>query len=227
MTVASRASGLLLTTAALVAAVLLVTAAPARAATVVAQWNMDDSGGTMADASGRGHTGTLHGVTTRQPGQSGLAYGFTGKPSYVTVPASGDFSPGTAAFRITLSVRFSVLPSTAVGDYDLLRRGLASTAGGDYKLEILRGGQAFCLFRGSGGQVSVTGSRNLGDNRWHTLSCARVGSSVTLTVDGASVSRSGSTGSIANTVALYIGAKNSAGEDQYTGLMDSVSLSVG
>src|SRR3954471_19592758 len=75
MTVASRASGLLLTMAALVAGMLVITAATARAGTVVAAWNMEDAGGTMADSSGRGHTGTLHGVTARQPGQSGFGYG--------------------------------------------------------------------------------------------------------------------------------------------------------
>jgi hypothetical protein len=227
MIAVSRTSGLLLAMTTVVVGLLLLTAAPARAATVVTAWTMEDAGGTMADSSGRGHTGTLHGVTSRQPGQTGFGYGFSGKPSYVTVPSSADFSPGTANFRIALSVRFSVLPSSSVGDYDLLRRGLSSTAGGDYKLEILRGGQAFCLFRGSGGQVSVTGSRNLANNAWHTLSCARIGNSVVLTVDGASVSRSGTTGSIANTVPVYIGAKNSAGEDQYRGLMDSVSITVG
>jgi hypothetical protein len=181
----------------------------------------------MVDATGRGHTGTLHGVAVRQPGQSGFGYGFTGKPSYVSVPSSSDFSPGTANLRITLSVRFSVLPPASVVDYDLLRRGLSSTPGGDYKLEILRGGQAYCLFRGSSGQVSVTGSRNLADNRWHTIGCARIGDKVVLTVDGASISRTGRTGSIANSSAVFIGAKNSAGADQYRGLMDSVSITVG
>jgi hypothetical protein len=227
MSAASRKAGLLVTLVAAVIGVLVATAGPAWAATVVARWNMEDSGGTMADASGHGHTGTLHGVTVRQPGQSGLGYGFNGKPSYVSVPSSGDFSPGTGNFRFTLSVRFSVLPSSSVGDYDLLRRGLSTTAGGDYKLEILQGGKAFCLFKGSGGEVSVTSSRNIGDNRWHTLSCARVGNSVVLTVDGVNTSRSGNTGTIANSQTLFIGAKDTAGNDQYRGLMDNVSVTVG
>src|SRR4051794_6396225 len=188
---------------------------------------MEDSGGTMADSSGRGHTGTLHGVAVRQPGQTGSGYGFTRTPSYVTVPSAPDFAPGTAAIRIAASVRFSVLPSASVGDYDLLRKGLASTAGGDYKLEILGTGRAFCLYHGSAGQVSLSGGPNLADNRWHTLTCARAGNSVVLTVDGASFSRAGSTGSINNSATVFIGAKNAAGEDQYRGLMDSVSITVG
>jgi hypothetical protein len=227
MSIASRKTGLLAALVAAVVGALVVTAGPAWAATVVARWNMEDSGSTMADTSGHGHTGTLHGVTVRQPGQSGFAYGFNGKPSYVSVPSSGNFSPGTGNFHINLSVRFSVRPSASVGDYDLLRRGLSSTSGGDYKVEILQGGQAFCLFQGSGGSVSVTGSRNLADNKWHTLSCARVGNSVVLTVDGANASKSGPTGTIANSQTVFIGAKDSAGNDQYKGLMDSVSITMG
>jgi hypothetical protein len=223
----SRKSGFLLAVAAAVAGLLLLTAAPAHAATVVAAWDMEDAGSTMADSSGHGHTGTLHGVTVRQPGQSGFGYGFNGKPSYVTVPSAADFSPGTANIRMSLSVRFSVLPSAAVGDYDLIRRGLAGTKGGDYKLEILGSGRAFCLFRGSGGPVSFSAGPNLADNRWHSLSCARIGKSVVLTVDGATFTKAGTTGTIANTSAVFIGAKDGAGGDQYRGLMDSVSISVG
>jgi hypothetical protein len=224
---ASRRSGLLLVLVGAVIAALVATAAPASAATAVARWDMEDGGGTMADSSGRGHTGTLHGIAVRQPGQSGFGYGFTGKPSYVSVPSSADFSPGTADFRISLSVRFSVVPSAAVGDYDLLRRGLSTTAGGDYKLEILGSGRAFCLFRGSGGRVSLSAGPNLADNRWHTLGCARIGKSVVLTVDGVASTKAGATGTIANSSALFIGAKDGTGADQYRGLMDSVSISVG
>lgn len=228
MSAASRRPGLLLALVGAVIAALVATAAPAHAATVVAAWNMEDTGSKMADSSGRGHTGTSHGVTVRQPGQAGsFGYGFNGRPSYVTVPSSADFSPGTANIRITLSVRFSVLPTAAVGDYDLLRRGLSTTAGGDYKLEILGSGRAFCLFRGSGGPVSLSAGPNLADNRWHTLSCARIGKSVVLTVDGADFTKAGATGTIANTSAVFIGAKDGAGNDQYRGLMDSVSIAVG
>lgn len=227
MSAASRRPGLLLSLVGAVIAALVATAAPAHAATVVAAWNMEDTGTKMADSSGHGHTGTLHGVTVRQPGQTGFGYGFNGKPSFVSVPSSAEFSPGTANIRITLSVRFSVLPSAAVGDYDLIRRGLSTTAGGDYKLEILGNGRAFCLFRGSGGPVSLQAGPNLADDRWHTLSCARIGKSVVLTVDGVASTKAGTTGTIANTSAVFIGAKDSAGNDQYRGLMDSVSITVG
>jgi hypothetical protein len=181
----------------------------------------------MADATGHGHTGTLHGVTPRQPGQSGFGYGFSRKPAYVTVPSSAAFSPGTQNIQLSASVKFSAVPSSSVGDFDIIRRGLSSTSGGDYKMEILRGGQAFCLYRGRSGQVSVSGGPNLANNAWHTLTCARIGNSVVLTVDGASVTRTGATGSIANSATVFIAAKDAAGDDQYGGVLDSVSVTVG
>jgi hypothetical protein len=213
--------------AAMIVAVVLAPAAPAEAATTVATWNMGDSGSTMADASGSGHTGALHHVAVRRPGTVGTAFGFSGKPSYVTVPSSGDFSPGTGNVKFTMNVKFRAVPSTSVQDFDLLRRGLASTSGGSYKLEILRSGRAFCDFRGGSGEVSVTNGPNLADNRWHRITCARVGNSVVLTVDGRSWSASGSIGSINSSGGLYIGARDSSGNDQYTGLMDAVSASKG
>ena len=207
--------------------ILLATVGPAQAATVVASWSMNDAGGTMADSSGRGHTGTLHNVAVGQPGMSGAAYGFTKKASYVTVPSSPDFSPGTGNFRFTLSVRFGAPPSASVVDFDLLRRGLSTTAGGNYKAEILGSGRAFCLYRGTAGAVSLSAGPSLADNRWHTITCARVGESVVLSLDASSWSKAGKIGSITNSAGVFIGAKSSAGDDQYTGLMDAVSITKG
>src|SRR3954466_1646973 len=206
---------------------LVLLAGPAQAAAVIARWNMGDTGSTMSDASGRGHTGKLHSVKVQQAGASGKGFGFSGSPSYVSVPASGDFKPGTGAFRIQLSVRLTSRPSASVIDYDLLRMGQASSSGGDYKVEILKNGKAFCHFRGSSGTGDVTGGPDLSDGHWHTITCARTASTVVLTVDGSSYSTSRKTGSITSSQTLYIGAKDSGGADQYTGLMDSVSISKG
>jgi concanavalin A-like lectin/glucanase superfamily protein len=215
-------------TGVLVAIAVLLLPGTAQAATTVALWNMGDTGSTMYDATQRGHTGTLHNVAVQQPGQSaGKAFRFSGSPSYVSVPASTDFNPGTGNFRIQLSVNFTARPSASVVDYDLLRRGLSTTAGGDYKVEILQSGKAYCEFRGSSGAGSVSGGPNLADGRWHTIGCARTSSSVVLTVDGSKYSVNRATGSITSSVTVYIGARDSGGGDQFTGFMDSVSVSKG
>jgi hypothetical protein len=213
-------------TSAIAAVVLLLLAAPAQGATTVATWKMGGTGSTMTDSTG-GHTGTLHHVDVDQPGLSGRAFGFSGTPSYVTVPASSDFAPGKGAFSIELSVRFDDRPSASVRDYDLLRMGLSSTSGGSWKIEILQNGKAYCEFRGSSGTGTVSAGPDLSDSHWHTLSCARTSSKVVLTVDGKSWSTSTATGSITSSQTVYFGARDSSGADQYRGLMDSVSISKG
>src|SRR4051812_19792236 len=109
------------------AALVLGASTAASASTQVALWNMGDSGSTMSDSSGHGHTGTLHAVSTGQPGtSSGKAFGFFSDPSYVSVPSSSDLNPGTSSFSFTVHVKFSSKPS---GDYDVLRKGLSTTDG--------------------------------------------------------------------------------------------------
>jgi Concanavalin A-like lectin/glucanases superfamily len=142
-------------------------------------------------------------------------------------PPPHSFTPGTGNFRIQLSVRCTARPSSAVGDYDLLRRGLSTTSGGDDKVEILQSGKAHCEFRGSGGAGGVSGGPALSDGRWHTIGCSRTASAVVLTVHGASYTTARRTGSITSAVTVYIGAKDGSGGDQYTGLMDSMSISKG
>jgi hypothetical protein len=224
-----RASRITLLGAAAAAGLALASPLSANAATVqVAYWKMNDTGTTMADSSGHGHSGALHNVRVQQPGFSGsVGYGFFSTPSWVSVPSHSDLNPGTGSFSFTVHVRFSARPSSSVGDYDLVRKGLASTSGGDYKMEILGSGAAYCEFHGSSGLGSVTGSTNLADNRWHTITCGRTSTSVRLTVDGTTRSKTVNTGSISNASAVYIGAKDGGGADQYAGYMDSLTVSKG
>jgi Concanavalin A-like lectin/glucanases superfamily len=206
---------------------MTVSAPGAQAATVTALWHMGDAGAVMTDASGHGVTGTLTNVATGQPGAVGHAFGFAGRPSYVDVANTAALNPGTAAFTVAARVRLATRPSAAVGDFDIIRKGLASTPGGDWKVEILQSGRAFCLFKGSAGQVSVTGGPNLANNRWHSISCRRTSTGVRLIVDGTTYTKTGATGSIANASSTLIGAKSTTGEDQYAGLLDEVSVSTG
>jgi Concanavalin A-like lectin/glucanases superfamily len=198
---------------------------PAYAATVVALWHMDDKGSTMTDSSGNGLTGHLKNVAVGQPGLLGTSFGWTKTPAYVTVPDSPLLDPGTGPFTVTLHVNTTVKPPSSVGDYDVIRKGLSTSAGGDYKIEILKNGAANCLFRGSTGQVELSKGPNIVDGTWHTVSCSRSSNTVTLMVDGVAYKKSGSIGNVTNTAALSIGAKDTRGNDQYNGLIDEVSIS--
>jgi prepilin-type processing-associated H-X9-DG protein len=56
----------------------------------------------------------------------------------------------------------------------VIRKGLGSSGGGDYKMELLHSGKASCLF-GDGGahgiNYEVSSGPNLADGRWHEISC--------------------------------------------------------
>ena len=99
-------------------------------------------------------------------------------------------------------------------DYDLLRKGIGSTAGGEYKLEIVRvkgQGRAFCLLKDSRGVgASIRGTTNVTDGRVHTLTCTKTASGLTLQVEVLKPRPKTVTSglrSISNTSALVIGAK--------------------
>ncbi|SRR6266487_2607938 len=218
----------LLLLAPLAGAAALVVPKAGAAGTTVALWHMDEAAGagTMADSAG-GHTGNLTNVQTGVAGFQGNAYRFNGSSSKAVVPSSGNFGIGNADFSFTVHVKFSNVPSVAVGDYDLLR----GTPGGAYKLEIVARngrttGKASCFFHGSAGKAVLTAGPNLADNAWHTLSCNKTANAIQLVVDGQTFGKSVTIGSITNASPLSLGAK-SGGGDWYDGLMDVVSVSVG
>jgi hypothetical protein len=200
----------------------VVAAGAAPIARTISMWHMDEpSGSTMADSVGA-NAGAADHVAMGQPGFQNGAYAFNGASSLITVPSNDSLNPGAAPFSVTVHVNLTQAPTTQVGDYDLIRKGLSSTVGGEYKMEILGNGQAFCHFQGSAGSNEVQDGPNLADGAWHTIQCIKRDSSVSLVVDGHTYSKSGTVGVISNTAPMSIGAKSEGG-DWYLGLMDEVS----
>lgn len=202
----------------------------AAAATPLALWHLDEppDSTTTADSSGNGNDGVPTGIALGQPGFAGTAYGFSATPSYVTVPDSPTLNPGDADFSFTVYVQFSAIPAT---DYDLLRKGLSSTAGGSYKVEILKKKSgtiavASCHFVGSTDHAGIGTKQNLADGQWHSITCTKTAGSIAIAVDGTTSSKAVAIGSIANTMPIWLGAKfkGSTPQDLYQGLMDEVSI---
>src|SRR5215210_4577440 len=166
-------------------AALLAVPASASAATTVSYWHMDETSGSTMFDSASGLNGTLKDVTLGVPGVFSPGYSFNGSTSIVTVPHNGYLNvPSSTTFTARVHVRFPSLPSSTVGDFDLIRKGLSSTSGGHWKMEILQDGRAYCQFRGSSASKSITAGPNLADNRWHILLCIKRTSSISLYVDG-------------------------------------------
>jgi hypothetical protein len=219
---------------------LTMFASPA-SATVVALWHMDEpsGAGTMADSAGTARTnnGKIGGtVTTGVLGLvSGNAYSFGGAMSYVEVADNGSLDP--VAQNVTVTATVKTVGGTMPDDsYDLVRKGLTTTAGGEWKMEIKRApdatvGKLNCVFKGvmaDGGRVAVarTANVNINDGLQHTVTCMKTPSSVQAIVDGRTFTTSKVTGWIDNNAAVILGAK-SAKDDVLQGTLDEVSVDIG
>lgn len=216
--------------AALGAAVLLAASPAAAAPSPVASWEMNEpSGVTMTDSAGT-HDGTigadvvLSGGTYRFPWvKPGSVY----RPQHIiTVPNAPELNPRTNDWAVTTRFR------TTKPFGNLMQKGQAGSPGGYFKMQAPKG-VVSCLFRGSSGSKSVNSGVALNDGAWHTVRCARVGASITMTIDGTKVrTATGATGTIANTVPLAIGGKPNCDAvtvscDYWVGELDFVRIDVG
>jgi hypothetical protein len=213
----------------------LGTASAFAGSTAAATWLMNEtSGTTMNDSSGHGNDGTTSHVT--MTGASGYKFSPASR-SKVVVPNSASLNPGTSSFSYSVKVQSSHVPASGT-DYDLMRKGLGTTAGGEYKIEIVRAngqGRAFCVVNDSRGVgASVKGTTNVTDGHVHTLTCTKTASGLTLQVDALKPRTekvAGQLGSISNTSALVIGAKSptvtGAAGDWYDGALLDARIKVG
>ena len=217
-----------LTSMGLVVAALAATAGTALGASPTAFWHMDEKSGSVAkDGTGHGYDGTIKNVKLGVAGVSGTGFEFNGTSSRILVQDAPGLRPVDKDFVVTVSVAFTAKPSE---DYDLIRKGLSSSSGGDWKIEILAtsvGSQAFCYWKGSKGSVGKSGGPNLADGRYHKITCEKHATSVALVVDGVRFNVTKTIGRIDNTAQLSIGAKAGSGGDWYKGRMDEVSYTIG
>jgi hypothetical protein len=210
----------------LVVALVVLIASPAWAVLLkAADWRMNETSGKMIDSSRHHNNGTPSHVV-----RTGSTYRFNGRTSRVVVPDHGSLDPANKEIVLRASVRVSGA-SMDDDSYDIVRKGLVTTPGGDYKMEIYRTsnrkvGKLHCLFKGSRGTVQKWAKPDLVDGRWHTLACIKKRNSVVARVDGGrSFTRRGSAGSIANSSRVMVGAKQVASlDDVFDGSMNFVSI---
>jgi hypothetical protein len=212
----------------LVVALMLVIASPAWAVLLTkADWQMNETSGQMIDSSGNNNDGTPTDVV-----QTGMHYVFNGSTSHVAIPDNDSLDPGTKDITLKASV---MVPNAPMDDdsYDVVRKGLSTTAGGDYKMEIKRTadptiGRLHCLFKGSGGRVNKVARGDIVDGEWHTLECIKTSNSVVARVDGGkSYTKTGSAGSITNPTEVLVGAKRTNPfDDVFDGSMDYVTIEI-
>jgi hypothetical protein len=207
----------------------------------VATWEMNEAAGAtvMGDSSGNGVTGSIGSVVdTGTLVQGAVAYRFpytapnttpADSPRLVTVGSSA-LNPGDRDFSITIRYR------TTHDFGNIMQKGQHGAKGGYWKLEAPHG-KLTCLFRGMVDGTLVGKTVNSGvalnDGQWHTVTCLRTATQITMTIDGTKTRRAkGATGTISNNVAMTIGGKTNCDQvnvtcDFFSGDIDRVAVSAG
>lgn len=200
-------------------------------------WMLNESGNpdVALDASAYDNRGTNHNVTG-----DGSAYAFNGVNSRVVVTDDASLDPGAVNFSFGVTLSMTAPPAQGQ-TYDALRKGLASTSGGNYKIEIKHAnGRAVarCVVKdtlrvSAAIQSQATISGDLADGDTHTITCHKTSTGVTVQVDNLAARTKTVTklGSVSNTSDLALGAKAEAaastGFDWYEGLMHDAWVAVG
>jgi Laminin G domain len=200
------------------------------AARTIADWEMNEAAGaTKMHDSGPNHlSGTIgSAVQTGVIAGGAKAYRWRSKnmagkhPERLVKVSSSLLNPGKAAFVVKIRLR------TGAGDQNIVQKGQATTSGGMWKIDMVKG-HVKCTFKGSRGRVGVGSRKRVWDSAWHTVRCARRSTGVSIRVDGGASRRTaGATGRIANSSTLSIGGKASCDPprvecDYYIGLLDRV-----
>lgn len=211
-----------------------------RSPVVVAEWRLDESPGAskMVDSSSSvvSHNGSISSdVIVGVAGADaipGTAYKFTGSRAIVRVPTAPDLNPGSQP--LTISAYLKVPASLSAGDYNVIQKGPADTAGGAYKLEIAGNarsnlfGYPDCAFNFSSGLKNrVYGPKPINDGAWHLVRCRLTATRAYVTVDGVAGTKvSRVAGRISNNVDVTLGGKPNYTHYFY-GKADHVSITIG
>src|SRR5215203_6655331 len=189
-----------------------------------ADWQMVETSGQMIDSSGNNNNGDPTDVRQR-----GSSYVFNGSTSYVLLPDSDSLDPQENDITLSASVMVTNTPMPD-DSYDIVRKGLVTTPGGDYKMEIKRAadptvGKLHCLFKGDGGTVDIVARHDIVDGNGHKLECIKTGTTVVARIDGEiGGTTAGSAGSISNASNVIVGAKTANPlDDMFDGSMAFVS----
>jgi hypothetical protein len=220
--------------------------APAHAAAeptgpaLVARYNFDGgaTAGKVSELSGRGTALTIRGAANGQvaitteganrfasfPGVC-AATAITCAKALMEAPDDVDLDPGTRNFRWAASVRLTTAQLS--GNANIMQKGVAN-AESQWKMQVTgKTGRAQCVMvaRTTGQTFSAISARPVADGAWHRVVCERVGTALTISVDGVAGSRATlpATTSVDNAMPLRVGGPNFAKDsDMYHGQLDEV-----
>ncbi len=217
------------------------TPAVAMAETVEADWQLNESPGApfMVDGSGKGHHGVVasDAVSAGLTFESGLYHWSLRCPAcppaavgrVVQVPDSNGLDIQDPSVRFT--VEFKMRTNKGYGN--IMQKGQATTAGGQFKIEAPFG-LVRCVFVGANGSyVSVPSPIAVNDGEFHIVKCVHNANSVETWVDGAMVAvKNQKTGPINNAKPFVVGGKTQCNQvtvtcDYYSGYLDWIRITRG
>ena len=228
-----------------VCAVVLGPVGPARAAGVVALWNMNESPGSkvLVDSSANHINGTigtsitLNGAVHSFPQVQRGFNNATFDPQHLDVVNDPRTNPGTSDFIVTARIKIAK-PSDAFGN--VMQKGQSGSPTGFWKMELdgPTRGLVFCGFKsvvnGVTSQGGIRSPINVADNQWHVVTCERGPGFVSTTVDGHTTKQIHTVGNVVNNVPLTIGGKGNCTAatlhhdcDYFEGQIDYVQIQTG
>jgi hypothetical protein len=226
------ASASLLAAAALgIPLIVTSTAAAGIPATLVAEYSFDAvdvaNTSTVADLTGRGHLLTLSGAWSATDGVSSPAVAFA-PISMGNSPHLDDLNPRSREFAVTAVFRVPGDTSALRDTPNIVQKGFFGDAG-QWKMQLKpKPGTIQCRFKGTLGAKLLTSPVPVDDAAWHTATCARSGSLLSVMVDGVATELTYNVGDISNRRPLRVGAKSlTATTDQFTGSLDYVAVAMG
>jgi hypothetical protein len=183
----------LITTGTTAASTLAASGGKDTAPTVLASWDFEQAGGVIKDQQTGDSNLTLSGrwSSVAGSGSDPSAVRFAASPSVATTTVADgqQFNPGTGSFALT--VVFRATKDVTSGSPNVAQHGLFNDTG-QIKVQLAPGGKAGCRIKGDrAAYLFYHPSANVNDNQWHTITCARSGSDVTVTFDGESFSPAG------------------------------------
>jgi len=191
----------------------------AQASDLVAAYSFDQgSGGTVADVSGNGNTGTIQSATWTPSGKFGSALAFNGSSARVQIPDANVLDLTTG---VTLEAW--VYPTANQADW----RTVVQKQADSY---LLSAGNSTgnlrpaCGATFSSGGVTAASTSAIPTNTWTHLAMSYDGAAVRLYVNGTQVASTARTGSIVPTASpLWIGGNSPYGE-YFNGRIDEVRV---
>lgn len=178
---------------ALSAAVVLTcfgSAGPGVAATVVASWEFTQVAGVVPDLQTGTHNLKLSNPWSSVEGPAGdpSAIRFNAAPAAATT-AGHDFNPGTGSFALTVQLRAT--KDVTSGSPNVAQHGGFDDPG-QIKMQLAAGGKVGCRIKGDrGAYLFFHKTATVNDNQWHSVTCARNATDVSVTVDGVVFSPAG------------------------------------